>query len=86
MASSCGHASESKQIHELLHDDSDSFSEFSQDSDTDIFDSTDPDAEICGTDLRDSCSNSGDGQASAYVGGDDGGNDDSDGGGYNDGR
>jgi hypothetical protein len=40
----------------------DSFGEFSQDSDIDIFDHTDPDAEICGSDMSDSCSNSDDGQ------------------------
>jgi hypothetical protein len=57
MASSSGHALDSKQIHEQLHD-SDSSSEFSQDSDIDIFDLTDPDAETRGADLRDSCSNS----------------------------
>jgi hypothetical protein len=62
-----------------LHDDSDSLSKFSQDSDADIFYSIDSDAEICATDLRDSYSNSDDGQASAYVDGDDGGNDHGDG-------
>jgi hypothetical protein len=45
-----------------------------------IFDHIDPDAEICGPVLSDSCSNSDDGQASANVGGDDdgGGDDDED--------
>jgi hypothetical protein len=49
MASSSGHALDSKQIHEQLHHDSDSFSEFSQHSDIDTPDHTDPD-------LSDSCS------------------------------
>jgi hypothetical protein len=52
------HALDSKQIHEQLHDDSNSFTEFSQDSDIDIFDHVDPDAVICGPDLSESCSNS----------------------------
>jgi hypothetical protein len=43
MASSCGRALDSKQIHEQLHDDSDPFSESSQDSNIDIFDRIDPD-------------------------------------------
>jgi hypothetical protein len=64
-----------------LHDDSDSFSEFSQDSDIEIFDCTEPDAKICGPDFSDSCCNSDDSQASANVGSDNGGNDDG-GGGY----
>jgi hypothetical protein len=37
-----------------------------------VFDRIDPDAEILGHDLRDSC-NSDDGQVSRIVGGDDGG-------------
>jgi hypothetical protein len=48
--SSSGHALDSKQIHEQLHVDSDSFSEFSQDSDIDMFDCIDPDAKISGPD------------------------------------
>jgi hypothetical protein len=56
MASSSGHMLDSKQIHEQLHDDSDSSSEFRQDSDIDIFDRIDPDAEIYGPDLSDSFS------------------------------
>jgi hypothetical protein len=59
---------DSKQIHEQLHDDSDSFTEFSQDSDIDIFDHINPVAEICGPDLSESCSISDDCQASANVG------------------
>jgi hypothetical protein len=51
----------------------DSFSEFSQDSHIDITDHVDPDAKIRGPDLSDSGSNSDDGQASANVGGDNGG-------------
>jgi hypothetical protein len=43
MASSSGRALNSKQIHEQLHDDSDPFSEFSLDSNVDIFDRIDPD-------------------------------------------
>jgi hypothetical protein len=70
MASSSGHALDSKQIHEKLRNDSDSFSEFSQDSDIDIIDHVDPDAEISGPDLSDSGSNSDDGEASANVGSD----------------
>jgi hypothetical protein len=58
-----------------LHDDSDSFSEFSPDSDID------PDYKICGPDFSDSCRTSDDSQASANVGSDNGGNDDG-GGGY----
>jgi hypothetical protein len=72
---------DSKQTHEQLRDDSDSFSEFNQDSDIDMFYGIDPDAEICGPDLDESCSNSCDGQASANVDGDNGANDDSGGGG-----
>jgi hypothetical protein len=49
-----GHVLDSKQIHEQFHDDSDSFSEFSQDSDVDIFDHIDPDAKMSGPDLSDS--------------------------------
>jgi hypothetical protein len=37
MESSGGHALDSKQIHEQLHDDSDFFTEFIHDSDIDIF-------------------------------------------------
>jgi hypothetical protein len=80
MESSIRHALESKEIHEQLHDNLDSFSDFSQDSVIDIFDRTDPDSEISRPDLSDSCSNSDDGQVSANVGSDDGGND----GGYDD--
>jgi hypothetical protein len=79
MRSSSGHALDSKQIHEQLHDDLDYFCEFIQDSDIDIFDYIDLDAEITGCDLSDSCSNY-DGQVSANVGGEDGGSDDGDGG------
>jgi hypothetical protein len=60
VASSSGRALDNKQIREQLHDDSDSFSEFSQESDICMFDHIDPDAEISGPDLRDSCSNSDD--------------------------
>jgi hypothetical protein len=52
---------DSKQIHEQLHDDSVSFSEFSQDSDIDILDHIDPEAKICGPDLSDSIRHSDDG-------------------------
>jgi hypothetical protein len=62
MAFSSGRAVDSKQIREQLHDDSDALSEFSQDSDIDIFGHIDFDGEICGPDLSDSCSNSDDGQ------------------------
>jgi hypothetical protein len=60
MMSSSGHALDSKQIHEQLHDDLDSSSEFIQDSDIDtcIFNCIDTDAKICGPDLSDSCSTS----------------------------
>jgi hypothetical protein len=86
MASSCGLALDSKQIHKQLHHDSDSFTEFSQDLDIDIFDRIDPDAEISGPGFSDSCSNSDDGQVSAHVGGGNNGNDDGCGcsSGYND--
>jgi hypothetical protein len=50
MASSSGRALDSKQIHEQMHDDSDSFSEFCQDSGTDIFDRIYTDVEMCGPD------------------------------------
>jgi hypothetical protein len=55
MMSSSGRALDSKQIHEQLHDDLDSSSEFSQDSDIDIFNRIEIDAKICGPDLSDSC-------------------------------
>jgi hypothetical protein len=72
---------DSKQIHEQLHDYSDSFSKFSQDSDVGVFDHTGPDAKTRGTDFSDSCSNSDYGQASAIIGG---GGSSCRGGGYND--
>jgi hypothetical protein len=65
------------------HDNSDSFSEFSQDSGTDILDRIYRDAEISGPVLSDRCSNSSDGQVSGNVDGEDGGNDGASGG-YND--
>jgi hypothetical protein len=71
MASSIWCALDRKQIHEQLHDDLDSFSKVSQDSDVYMFDRIDPDAEISGPDLSDSCSNSDDGQVSGNVGGGD---------------
>jgi hypothetical protein len=80
--SSSGCALDSRQIHKQLHDDLDSSSEFSQDSYIDIFDCMDPDAKMSRPDLSDSCSNSDDSQASAYVGG---GRGDSGGGGGGDG-
>jgi hypothetical protein len=43
MAPSSGRESDSKEIHGQLHVDSGSFSEFGQDSDTDIFHRIDPD-------------------------------------------
>jgi hypothetical protein len=69
-----------------LYDDSDHFNEFGQDSDIDIFDHIDPDSNISGPDLSNSCSNSDAGQVSANVGVGDSGNDDGGGcsGGYND--
>jgi hypothetical protein len=51
MASTSGCALDSKQIREEMHDDSDSFSEISQDSENDINVHTDPDAEINEPDL-----------------------------------
>jgi hypothetical protein len=57
-------------------DYSDSFTQFSQDSDIDIFDCLDPDSEIYEPDMSDSFSNSDDGQMSANEGG--GGYDDED--------
>jgi hypothetical protein len=69
MTSFSGRVLANKQIHEHLHDDSDSFSEYSQDSDIDIFDHIEPDAKICGLDLSDSCSNYDDGHASPIGGG-----------------
>jgi hypothetical protein len=41
------------------------------DSDSEVFDRTDPDAEICRPDLCDRCSKSDDGQVNANVGSDD---------------
>jgi hypothetical protein len=67
MASTSGRALDSKQIREQLHVDSDSFSEISQDSDIDIIEHSDPDAEINETDLSESGGNSDDGQASTNV-------------------
>jgi hypothetical protein len=55
VAPSSGRAVDSKQIHEELYHNSDPFSEFSQDSDIDVFDRIDPDAEINGPDLSGSC-------------------------------
>jgi hypothetical protein len=55
MASSSKHALDSKQIHEQLRDDSYPFSKFSHDSDIEIFDHIDTDAEISGPDLSDGC-------------------------------
>jgi hypothetical protein len=73
MVSTSGHALGSKQIREQLHDDSDSFSEISQDSDIDITAHSNPDDEINETDMSDSGGNSDDGQASINVDDDDGG-------------
>jgi hypothetical protein len=53
MVSTSWHVLGSKHICEQLHDDSDSFSEISQDSDTDIIEHNDPDAEINRHDLSD---------------------------------
>jgi hypothetical protein len=78
MASTNGHVLDSKQIHEQLHDDSDSFSEISQDSDIDIIVHSDHDAEINDPDLSDSGGSSDDGKASTNVDDDD---EDGDGGG-----
>lgn len=50
----------------------DSFSEFCQDSDINIFAHIGPDAKIIGPDLSDICSNSDDDQAHANIGGDHG--------------
>jgi hypothetical protein len=61
VASTSGRALDSKQIREQLHDDSDSFSEISQDSDIDIIAHSDPDAKINEPDLSDSGGNSDDG-------------------------
>jgi hypothetical protein len=63
VVSSSGCSLDSRQIHEQLHYDSDSSSEFSQDSDIDIFDRVDPDAKISTPDLSDSYNNSDDGQS-----------------------
>jgi hypothetical protein len=57
-----------------MHDNLGPFSEFCQDSDTDIFDRIAHNAKIRGADLSDSYSNSGDDHASVNVGcSDDGG-------------
>jgi hypothetical protein len=83
MASTSGYALDSKQICEKFHDDMDSFSETSQDSDIDVTEHNDPDAKINGPDLSGSDGNSDDDQASGSGG--DGGDDDSgSGGGDND--
>jgi hypothetical protein len=79
MASTSGCVLDSKQIHESLHDDSDSFSEISQDSDIDKIAHSEPDAKINEPDLSDSGGNSDYGQASTNVDDDDGsGGDDND--------
>jgi hypothetical protein len=58
-------ASDSKQICEQLHDDSDSVSEISHNIDIDITAHSDPDAKINRSDLSNTSCNSGDGQACA---------------------
>jgi hypothetical protein len=73
MVSTSGHALGSKHIREQLHEDSDSFSDISQDSDTDLTEHSDTDAEINRYDLSDSAGNSDDGQAGVNVGDYDGG-------------
>jgi hypothetical protein len=74
MSTSWQHALSSKHICEHLHDDSDSFSDISQDSDTDITEHNDPDAETNRCDLSDSSGNSDDGQVCENAGDyDDGG-------------
>jgi hypothetical protein len=65
MVSTSGHALDSKEIREQLHDDLDSFSEISQNSDIDVIEHSDPDAKINKPDLSGSGGYSDNGQAGA---------------------
>lgn len=65
-----GHILGSKQIPELVHDNSNSFSVFSQNPNIHTFHHSDVNAEISVPDASDSCSNSDYGQASADISGD----------------
>jgi hypothetical protein len=67
MASTSKCVLDSKQIRQQLQDDSDSFSEISQNSDINITEHSDSDAEINRPDLSDSVGNSDDGQADTNV-------------------
>jgi hypothetical protein len=73
VASTSGHALDSKQILKRLHNDLDSFSKISQVADVDITEHSDPVVKVSGPDFRDSNGNSDDSQASANVDGDCGG-------------
>jgi hypothetical protein len=50
MASTSGHALDSKEICEQLHNDLDSFSEIRQDAEVDIIEHSDPVAKVSGPD------------------------------------
>lgn len=52
MTSTSWHALDSKQIHEELHDDSDSFSDISEDSDISIIEYSDPDDGLASANVR----------------------------------
>jgi hypothetical protein len=67
-------------VAQQLHDDSECFSDISQDADIDISEDSDPDAEINRSDFSDSGGNSDDSHAGANVSNDDagGGGDDND--------
>jgi hypothetical protein len=71
MASTSGHALGSRETCKQLHDDSNSSSEITQDSDIDITEHSDHDAKINKPDLGDSGGNSDDSQVSAVVSNDD---------------
>lgn len=66
--STSGCSLDGKQIREQLHNDSDSFSEISQDPDIGIIDHSDPDAEISKSDFGGSGSTSDDSHGSVNVG------------------
>jgi hypothetical protein len=66
--STSGCSLDGKQVREQLHDDPDSFNKISQDSDIDMIERSDPDAEISRPDLGDSGGNSDDSHGSVNVG------------------
>jgi hypothetical protein len=65
--SSLAYALDTKEIHKQLHDDSEIFSQLSQDSDINIFNHTDHDAKISWPGLSDIYSNSAESKATANL-------------------